>query len=231
MSFSPDTLKSLLDSPIAGGPAQSCHFATIIQPCRAMLSSVTGAASGIAAAFALNILNEEASLPGRQFATTDHTMYGTRVKMPYGVVYDDLTLTFICSNNMLERYYFDEWQRCVSDPTNNYFNYYDDYVSDIQIMKLRPDGTSNGLPTYLMTIEEAYPIAIQTQELSYSSDSYMKLSVQFAYRRWRNVVDRIVGGGLSGVASGGSNSLGGLTDPFQNGSQAAENYIRGLLGR
>jgi hypothetical protein len=205
--FSIQTLKSLLDSPIAGGPASAAHYTTLISPPKAM------GAAGFLATVPLSIITESAQFPGRQFVTTDHTMYGTRVKMPYGVAYDDLTLTFISTNNFLERLFFDEWQRIISDPGNNFFNYYDDYVANIQVIKLRPDYTPLGTPTYFVTIEEAYPIALQAQELTYESDSYMKLSVTFAYRRWRNLWD-LASGGSSGVAGGAPEGFGGLSDPF-----------------
>lgn len=184
MTFKPDILKSALSNSLAGGPAKACHFTTLIQPPPIMT------AFAYPATVALSTLTEEAQLPGRQFATTPFIMYGTTSKMPYGVIYDDLTLTFICTNNMLERTFFDTWQRLISDPTNNFFNYYDEYVTDIQIIKLRPDGTDLGAPTYITTIEEAYPVTIETQELSWSSENYLQLRVQFAYRRWRNVLDR-----------------------------------------
>lgn len=203
MVFSPDILKSILSSQIAGGPAQACHYATVITPPNAM-----GGLAAIPATLALATLIEQSQLPGRMFTTTDHIMYGTRVKMPYGVAYDDLTLTFIATNNMGERWFFDTWQSIISDPSNNYFNYYDNYVSDIHIVKLRPDGPSpTGIPTYVVSIEEAYPVAVQAQELSYDAESYMKLSVTFAYRRWRNLSDRVLGGGSAPVE-------GATGDPF-----------------
>jgi len=205
MVFSPDTLKGVLDSQLTGGPAQACHYSTIISPPPVMgnLGGGLGTAFGYGVTVALSVMIEESEIPGRQFATTPFIMYGTSVKMPFGVVYDDLTLTFIATNNMVERLFFDEWQRCISDPTNNYFNYYDDYVTDINIIKTKPEGDSLlGIPTYLVTIEEAYPIAIQKQELSYAAENYMKLSVTFAYRRWRNIWDKTVGGGLANVSSG-----------------------------
>lgn len=131
----------------------------------------------------LSILCETAQLPSRTFRTESEFMYGVARKMPLHMTYDDFSLGFICTRDMPERYFFDKWTSFICNPTSNYMHYYDDYKSNIQIETFNDDGTTS----YTMLIEEAYPISINMQPLGYGeSDSYLKLTIDFAYKKWRN---------------------------------------------
>lgn len=117
-------------------------------------------------------LAEVAELPGRQIATTPQMIYGVQRKMPYGVVYDDLNITFICTNNMLIRSVFDQWHSIITDPTNNYFNYYDTYVGSLEIQKLDERNSTR----YRILLEEVYPVLISSQELNSGTvNEYLRL--------------------------------------------------------
>jgi hypothetical protein len=140
----------------------------------------------------ITLLCEIAELPGRQFQTTEQTMYGMYRKMPYGVIYNEIVLTFAEHRDFRIRKLFDSWQRKVSDPTNNYFSYYENYIADIEIFALDPSNYAR----YNVLLEECYPVTISPQPLGYGEvDSYLKLSITFAYRRWRNLKDIMLGRG------------------------------------
>lgn len=159
----------------------------------------------------LNITTEMTEIPGRQIATTPQIIYGVARKMPYGVVYNDLPMTFICTNDMKARTIFDQWHSAITDPTNNYFNYYDDYVGEIYIFK---KDEQNNRP-YFVVLEEAYPITIEAQQLDAgATDQYLRLNVQIAYRRWRNLGDLISGSSAFGFNPGQVFDDGGKLSPF-----------------
>jgi len=165
----------------------------------------------------LSVLCADAELPGRHINTTAQMIYGVQRKMPYGVLYDDLTLSFICSNWMVERKYFDAWQSFITNPTNNYFNYYDKYKSDILIVHLDDVGTGH----YGVLVEEAYPLTIQSQPLSYAdNNNNLRLTVTFAYRRWRNASDiaqsKFVTNGIPETVRGGNGPGPQLPEAPQN---------------
>ena len=61
-------------------------------------------------------------------------------------------------------------------------HYYDEYKSNIVVETL----TSTGKIGYVTYIEEAYPVAVLPQQLSYGDDGYLRLTVDFSYKRWRN---------------------------------------------
>jgi len=133
----------------------------------------------------LHIVCDTASLPGRQILSTPQVIYGAERKMPYGVVYSDFNVSFICTNNMFERKAIDAWHSAIQDPTNNYMKYYDDYVTTITVVKFNGQGQQ----TYKVEILEAYPSTIEEQSLSWETEQLLKLNVQFTYLKWRNQSD------------------------------------------
>lgn len=142
----------------------------------------------------LSLLCESAVLPSRSFRTESEFMFGVARKMPLHAVYDDLSLTFICTGNMTERKFFDKWQSYICNPTSNFMHYYDDYKANMSIATFN-DTYEN---TYTIQIEEAYPISVNVQPLSYGdTDSYLKLTVDFAYKKWRNAQEVLEGDALN----------------------------------
>jgi hypothetical protein len=209
----PDIFKSVLNA--LGGPAQPCHYVCVITPPPGMLAggslgatfggagAILGASLAIGASANLAFMAESLSIPGRQFRTTNHYIYGSYRRMPVGVEYQPLMITYICSNAMVERHFFDIWHQFIQSPTSQYMEYYNDYVGSITVKKLVNSGlvaslTSGTNPPTLnnplvevgnlaatYVIEEAYPVSIQAQELSYASDDYLRLTIEFSYRTWR----------------------------------------------
>lgn len=125
------------------------------------------------------------TLPGTQVATTELPVYGPPIKMPYGLLYQDLSLQFICTNTMAQRKLFEEWRRLVIDPTSNYVNYYDTYIGNVYILKLNQSGNI----VHQLYVEEAFPVAILEQELSTQGNDWLRVTVQLSYRRWRTEFD------------------------------------------
>jgi hypothetical protein len=181
MAFNVDEMKNDL---LAGGLARPCNYVVYIT------SPFGDSVRQIA------MRCERASLAGRNLATTPHILSGPKREMPYTGMYDDLDLTFMCSESMIERRFFEAWQSKVIDPYSNYVGYYDDYVTDITVFQLGVDG----LASYGMTFQETYPKVIVAQELSYeASNSYHKLTITFAYHRHVRVINTGTGG--SGLPS------------------------------
>jgi hypothetical protein len=194
---------------MSGGMSLPCHYICNISAPNAFLSQgkidtiIPGASTLLGPVIGLasrqiSMLAESTTIPGRQLATQEHRIFGTTRKMPYGVIYDDLTVTFMCTNSMLERTFFDIWHQFIISPGSQYMEYYTDYVSTITIQKLDNSWSpisfvGSMISTY--TLEEAYPVSIQAQELSYdATDQYLKLTVQFAYSKWKCTLDRIFPG-------------------------------------
>jgi hypothetical protein len=125
---------------------------------------------------------ENAQLPGRTFATAEQKTYGPIEKYPYLTTYNDLDLTFIVSDDMVEKYIFDSWLEAINPSSTNNFAYKADYSSTITVNQY---DLQNEL-TYSADFIEAYPISINQMDLDWSADGYHKLTVTFAYTRWFN---------------------------------------------
>jgi hypothetical protein len=214
MVFSPKVMHNTLD--ILGGPALPSQYLCVIVPPMGMLTAGAGgilsAGLSLAGSANLAIMATEVSIPGRQFQTRDATMFGTTRKMPVAVFYDSIKISFLCTNSMFERTFFDAWHQFIMSPSSQYIEYYDNYKTDIVIKKLKGSGIVDSLlafepPTIdpplaeigsilsTYTIEEAYPYRIGAQELSSSAtDGILKLDVEFYYRRWTSVIDMVFPG-------------------------------------
>lgn len=125
---------------------------------------------------------EAAQLPGRTFATTEQKTYGPIEKFPYLTTYNDLDLTFIVSDDMEEKYFFDAWLEKINPTRTNNLSYKSDYSTLITVNQY---DLTNKL-TYSADFLDAYPISTNQLDLDWSADGYHKLTVTFAYTRWFN---------------------------------------------
>ena len=128
----------------------------------------------------LSLRCENAEIPGRNFMTHDQKIYGPTEKYPYQNSYNDLTLTFIVGDDMLERRFFDEWMQFINPVETFNFNYKKDYTSQITINQYDVSGDLSA--NY--TVVDAYPISVNQMDLDWSSDGHHKLVVVFAYTYW-----------------------------------------------
>lgn len=137
-------------------------------------------------AWQLMMYCERTELPSYQFQMESNRHYGPSFKIPHKPEYQDITMTFLCGGQMLERYIFETWMYLVMDPETNNFNYIDEYALDIDIYSY-PEGPSERggeyNANYSTTLVEAYPIAINAQELSYeANNTIQKIQVTFTYK-------------------------------------------------
>jgi hypothetical protein len=190
MSISITNLKAAID--LGNGPTMASQFQVVF---RLPVALKTGNEAFTSST--LSILCQSATLAGTQVATTELPIYGPGVKMPYGLIYQDLNISFLCTNTMAQRKVFEEWRRIIIDPTTNYVNYYDTYVGEIIVQKLNQSGEA----VHSVLYEEAFPVAIFEQELSSTNNDWLRLSVQFSYRRWRTRLD------LNAASSAGFGSI------------------------
>lgn len=207
--FNVDEIKSILN--VSGGPSLRCNYMITVCP----PVSILGATGGLSANVGGKIVGEavsfigarqtsmlaiNASIPGRIISTTPHRMYGTIREMPYGALYEPIQITFLCTNSMFERTFFNLWQENIMDHKSYYMKYYQDYVGSIIIQKLSggdlfgsPDaGSLVGDTVSIYILEDAYPKVIAEQELSYGSkNEYMTLTVEFSYAKWSHSLSSI----------------------------------------
>jgi hypothetical protein len=158
----------------------------------------------------LNFRCENAELPGRTFMTHDQKIYGPTEKFPYQNSYNDLNLTFIVSDDMFERQFFDNWMNFISSTNDFNFKYKVDYCTDMAIVQYNVMGD----PTYAVKLIDAYPIGINQLDLDWASDGHHKLTVVFAYTNWENVTTDSLVNTINQSTSTNSSSNDRLTLPL-----------------
>lgn len=161
----------------------------------------------ISSAKSLNYRCENASLPGRTFATAEQKTYGPIEKYPYLNTYNDMDLTFIVDDDMSQKLFFDAWLNYINPLYNNNLRYKGDYSTVITVNQY---DVTNQI-SYSVNLWDAYPVSMNQMDLDWSADGYHKLNVTFAYTYWQNnslqaLGMELVDAGINAV----SNAVGGL---------------------
>jgi hypothetical protein len=132
---------------------------------------------------------EAAELPGKTFQTADVKVYGPTFKVPYQTQYSDMSLTFLCTNEFYERKLFDRWMECIHPTDTNNLRFpkgqSSRYLTNIKIIQY--DDFIKQI--YAVELIDAFPIGVAPMTLNWSEDGFHRMSVQFAYQRFRTVYD------------------------------------------
>ena len=138
-----------------------------------------------------------ASEPGREMVQT-HGYAGT------------IDCTFLLSNDLREKHYFEQWQNLAVDNYTHKANYYDDYIGSMEIYQMSTKAKRNVGPnrvpgphaeipnekhakfeeerTYGVRASEVYPKTVGA--ISYAASSANEiatLDVRFEFRQWYNI--------------------------------------------
>jgi len=162
---------------LKSGVAKTAHFEVMITP-----------PSSLDWQYARELMfrADSVEIPGRTISTLEHRFLnnGPINKVAYGAMYQDVSVTFILSDDMKEKRFFEEWQKLMVDTTPNGFSntfnvkYFNDYVGRVSIMQYDQAGSLKS--THIL--EEAYPTIINGVQMGWSDDSIAKLTVQIAMR-------------------------------------------------
>ena len=153
------------------------------------IGSVTGQApvgSNATLSRYLALQCESAELPGRTILTQDAKVYGPTYKVPYQSQYNEITLTFLCTNEFWERKLFDRWLEAIMPSDTNNLRFpkgSQTYMTPIKVIQY--DDFIKQI--YAVELIDAFPIGVSAQPLSWSEDGFHRLSVQFAYQRYKPV--------------------------------------------
>ena len=130
---------------------------------------------------------ESTELPGKVLQTADVKVYGPSFKVPYQTQYNDASFTFLCTNDFYERKLFDRWLEAImpTDTNNLRFPKGDRtrYMTNIKIIQY--DEFIKQI--YAVELQDAFPIGVAAQQLSWSEDNFHRLTVQFAYQKYKTI--------------------------------------------
>lgn len=147
---------------------------------------------------------ESAQLPGRTFETTPKKMGSAPTEyFPYHTNYQQTAMTFIVSDDMNEKIFFDAWMELINPTTDFNFQYKSNYAVDISVNQY----DVNGNLTYSGVLQEAFPVDVNQLDMDWSTDAYHKLAVVFVYKQWNNntvsgLINDLKTTGLTSLVSG-----------------------------
>lgn len=134
---------------------------------------------------------DTASLPGMNYSTIQNRSFGEVREVPYERLFDNVQLTFHVDKEMQVKALFDQWMMSIQNPVTRTFEYYKNYITNMQIeVQDLADNTR-----YEMTLYECYPKTVSAINLDNSSKDTMKMNVTFQYKYWTSSTIEQIGNG------------------------------------
>jgi len=132
----------------------------------------------------LSIMCDQCSLAGRDVQAILDLQYGVRRQVVYNAPqYTPLSLSFLCSKNMLEKSILDHWNdMCVSVVGGFNVAYYNDYIGEMDVYVLDRSGKQR---TYHMHYHEVYPKTVTAVELNHgTTNATLRVTAEIQYAFW-----------------------------------------------
>ena len=128
------------------------------------------------------------SMPDRTIETKEIRHHGPAYKTAFDYKSNDITATFYCDKFLRERSYFELWQAAVFSLKSHNYNFYDNYVSDVNIFQLGQFASRNERDdiTYAVKLFECFPKTIGPVTYSYDNNAIQTFEVTFTFRYWVN---------------------------------------------
>ena len=108
MPVSVDDLKSAVRS----GPARANMFQVVMPTLPGLVGNTSE----------LNLLCRDIQLPGRQVLSNERTIGMKQVKVAYGYAQDDISMTFLVTNDYGVKRYFEHWQELAANTLTKELN-------------------------------------------------------------------------------------------------------------
>ena len=197
-----DTMKSTINR--RGGVARGNRYAVYISHPSKSINSLLGynpatllsnliSGDGVNIADFINdprdmfLLCQTASMPGKRILTTEAMHNHHMTKKPYSAATDEVTMTFLMTNDYYMKKYFDMWQEMIIDTSHEHYKafYKREYCSDVSIQQL--SASNDVVPGYTIKLENAYPIQVGAIELGSGSEGLIELSITWEYDNFRSV--------------------------------------------
>ena len=209
-----DSLKSTISK--HGGAARANKFNVIFSPPRQSLltgnnpSMWDGLLSGsfdlrqfVNDPRDISILASTANIPVWNISTSEYSNGRQANKFPYTYIHEDLTASFLCTNDYYIRKMFDTWMNGIITTDSHILSYKNDFAVDLNIHVLN----EKHIPIYSAKFIKAYPVLSSAIALDHESKEISKVSITFAYDRFEPT------GLIRGTKSSLESGWGNLTIP------------------
>lgn len=159
-----------------------------------------------------NYYADNVQLPSKQVTTGSITSVGSSYNYATSSTFSQISMDFIIPRNHVTRIIFERWISIMSSDSNQYTDYYDDYVCPhlliykwergggkefkipkyykrfLESLGINPDTVSKYKDDQIVgiyDIQNAFPYNLGSSTLNNASTSLQTLNVQFYYERYR----------------------------------------------
>ena len=128
------------------------------------------------------------SMPSREAVQKEIRHNGPVRKFVYNYTTPEITATFYTDKFMRERTFFEIWQKAAFSNLTHNINYYNDYVSPVDIMALGNYASRQERDdvTYAVRLMDCYPKTISDVSFSHETNAVQTFEVTFSFRNWVN---------------------------------------------
>ena len=128
------------------------------------------------------------SMPSREAVQKEIRHNGPTRKFVYNYTTPEITATFYTDKFMRERTFFEIWQKAAFSNLTHNINYYNDYVSPVDIMALGNYASRQERDdvTYAVRLLDCYPRLISDVSFSHETNAVQTFDVTFSFRNWVN---------------------------------------------
>lgn len=165
----------------------------------------------------LNFYANSVNLPSKQMTSGSFLSVGSAIKYATGTAYSQMNISFIMPRSQYIRSFFEEWTTRISPDSNQYVEFYDDYVCpSLTVFKYeRSEGTAGGdlvsndssmsrvlresganellARKYkikaVWELRNVFPFNIGSVQLNNDTARAMTLTIGFLYERYRLTVE------------------------------------------
>jgi len=133
------------------------------------------------------------SIPSREAVAKEIKHNGPARKFIYDYKSDPIQATFYADKFMRERSYFEVWQQSAFSTQSHNYNFYDNYVSDINIFQLGSFESRNERDdvTYAVKLFDCYPRVLSAVDYASEANEVQTFTVTLEFRYWINYfIDR-----------------------------------------
>ena len=125
----------------------------------------------------LGLLCQSINIPGKNLRTSSIKINGQTRVVPMNYEWEEVSATFIDTNDCLIYNTFYKWIDGINNPVTNTGRFYDDFVMDLRLDYLNKNNEVIGY----ITLNEAYPTSVTREESTYCEHGHMTTTVKFAY--------------------------------------------------
>ena len=145
----------------------------------------------------LSFMAKTVTLPGKSIGTIDAKRFGPIYKVANDLIFDTVSMTFMCSADYIEHKYFDGWLSGImgyiepgtgaSSGGNRQLytlSYYDDYIGQVNIIPLDRQGAGAAQ----IALMQAYPQNVGPIEFAWSNAGEIaNFTVTWAFKDWMHI--------------------------------------------